>query len=243
MFSPPSMGYDRAITIFSPDGRLYQVEYAIEAVRRGYTTLGIRCADGVLLMAERRKIALLIDENTIEKIWKIDDNIGIAYAGLAPDARVLMEEARTAAQIHRILYDEPIPIEELTVRISNIKQFYTLHAGARPFGVAFLIGGVDEKRPVLMSTDPGGAYAGYYAHALGAGSQTVLEVLEKEWYPQITLQEGLKLGLKAMAKVIEGELTPQKLEIATIDVKTGLFRKFTYDEVSKIIEEFKGTKS
>jgi len=236
MYTPPSMGYDRAITIFSPDGRLYQVEYAIEAVRRGLTTLGMRCVDGVLLMAERRQMPKLLDETTLEKIWKIDDHVGIAYAGLAPDARVLMEEARRIAQVHRILYDEPIPIETLTLKISDIKQFYTLHAGARPFGVSFLIGGVDNNRAVLMWTDPGGAYAGYYAWALGRGERNVSDMLEKEYRRDMKLEEGLKLGVKIMKNVIEGEITPERLEIAVIPVETAMFYKYSREEVARLIE-------
>lgn len=238
MFSPPSMGYDRAITIFSPDGRLYQVEYAVEAVKRGFTVIGIRCVDGVILVAEKRMISPLLDDNTLEKIWKVDDHIGIGYAGLSPDARVLIEEARNICQIHRILYDEPMPVEALAMRISNIKQFYTLHAGARPFGVSFLIGGIDNGRPVLTWTDPGGSYAGCYAYALGSGEQTAKEILEKEYKKDITIEEALKLLIKIMRRIIEGELTPDKLEIAVIPVKTGEFKKLNKEEIAEVLEKY-----
>ncbi len=238
MFPASMAGYDRAITIFSPEGRLLQVEYAVEAVRKGFTTIGIRCVDGVVLVAERRKMPKLLDEKTLEKIWKIDDHIGMAYAGLSPDARVLMEEARRLAQVHRILYDEPIPVETLAIRIGDIKQFYTLHAGARPFGVSFLIGGVDNKKPSLMWTDPGGAYAGYYAHALGAGSQKAQEILEREYRKDITLEEGIRLGLEIMAEIVEGELTPSKLELAVIPVETALFYKYSAKEIEELIGKY-----
>jgi len=232
MFSPPSMGYDRAITIFSPDGRLYQVEYALEAVKRGLTTIGIKCKDGALLVAEKRKFSPLLDESTIEKIVKIDDHIGIAYAGLGPDARVLMDIARTDAQIHRLLYDEPISVETLVKRICDIKQSYTLYAGARPFGVAFLVIGVDDTGSVLMGTEPGGAYAGYKANALGIGAQASQEILEKELANrEVTLEEGLKLAINIMKKVSERGITPDQLEVGIVDIKTRKFRKLTVKEI------------
>ncbi|MEM4699491.1 MAG: archaeal proteasome endopeptidase complex subunit alpha, partial [Candidatus Nezhaarchaeales archaeon] len=171
MFAPPGLGYDRAITVFSPDGRLFQVEYALEAVRRGWTTLGVKCVEGVVLAVEKKKILPLVDPSSMEKIWKIDEHVGVAYAGLASDGRVLIDRARVEAQINRLIYDEPIDIEMLTRRISDLKQLYTQHAGVRPFGVSFLIAGVDKTGPKLFMTEPSGAYAGYYATAIGAGSQ------------------------------------------------------------------------
>ncbi|MFP3189780.1 MAG: archaeal proteasome endopeptidase complex subunit alpha [Thermoproteota archaeon] len=236
MFSPPSMGYDRAITIFSPDGRLYQVEYALEAVKRGLTTIGILCTDGVVLLAERRKFSPLLDEMTIEKIVKIDDHIGVAYAGLGPDARVLIDMARNDAQIHRLLYDEPIPPETLIRRICDIKQNYTLYAGARPFGVAFLVAGIDGNRPVLMGTEPGGAYAGYKAHVLGAGSQVAQEILEKELANKtLPLKEGIKFGIQVLKKAVERELTPAEIEAATVDVYTKKFKRLTLEEIKQYL--------
>jgi len=236
MFSPPSMGYDRAITIFSPDGRLYQVEYALEAVKRGLTTIGILCTDGVLLLAERRKFSPLLDEMTIEKIVKIDDHIGFAYAGLGPDARVLIDIARNDAQIHRLLYDEPIPPETLIRRICDLKQNYTLYAGARPFGVAFLVAGIDDTKPILMGTEPGGAYAGYKAHVLGAGSQIAQEILEKELSNKaLSLKEGIKFGIQVLKKAVERELSPAEIEAATVDVYTKKFKRLTLEEIKSYL--------
>jgi len=240
MFSPPSMGYDRAITIFSPDGRLYQVEYALEAVKRGLTTLGIVCKDGAVLAAEKRKFSPLLDENTVEKIVKIDDHIAFAYAGLGPDARILMEQARTDAQIHRLLYDEAIPPETLVRRICDIKHTYTMYGGARPFGVAFLVIGMDGDRPVLLGTEPGGAYAGYKAYVLGAGSQAAQEILEKELKNrELTLEEGIRLAIDILKRVSERELTAEEIEVGIIDSKTKLFRKLTKEEIEKYLKEIK----
>ena len=237
MFTPPGMGYDRAITIFSPDGRLFQVEYAMEAVRKGFTTLGLKCPEGVVLIAEKRKLFPLIDFNSIEKIFKIDEHIGITYAGIPSDARVLIDRARTQAQINRLLYDEPIDVEVLTRRISDLMQLYTQHGGVRPFGVSLLIAGVDGNGPRLFMTEPSGAYAGYYARAIGAGSQPVTEFLEKNYNPNLTLEETIILAIKALMPVVEGALEPEKLEIGVASVKDRRFRKLTNEEIAEWIKK------
>ncbi|RLF13218.1 MAG: proteasome endopeptidase complex, archaeal, alpha subunit [Thermoprotei archaeon] len=239
MFTPPGMGYDRAITVFSPEGRLYQVEYALEAVKRGWTTLGIKCKDGVVVAVEKKRISPLVDPDTMEKIWKIDDHVGIAYAGLASDGRVLIDRARIEAQIHRMIYDEPIDVEVLTRKISDLKQLYTQHAGVRPFGVSFIIAGVDRFGPKLYMTEPSGAYAGYYAVVIGAGAQTATEILEKNYSPSMGVEEGIMLALRCMDSVIEGGLAIDKVEIAVADLKTGKFDKLKVDQVRQLIESYK----
>ncbi|MDI9619864.1 MAG: archaeal proteasome endopeptidase complex subunit alpha [Candidatus Nezhaarchaeota archaeon] len=239
MFTPPGMGYDRAITVFSPEGRLYQVEYALEAVKRGWTTLGVKCQDGVVVAVEKKRISPLVDPDTMEKIWKIDDHVGIAYAGLASDGRVLIDRARIEAQIHRMIYDEPIDVEVLTRKISDLKQLYTQHAGVRPFGVSFIIAGVDKVGPKLYMTEPSGAYAGYHAVVIGAGAQTATEVLEKNYTRNATIQDGIKLALKCMEAIVEGGLSADKIEIAVAEVKTGRFDKLKTEELKEIVEKFK----
>lgn len=239
MFTPPGLGYDRAITVFSPEGRLYQVEYALEAVKRGWTTLGIKCKDGVVVAVEKKRISPLVDPETMEKIWKVDDHVGIAYAGLASDGRVLIDRARIEAQIHRLIYDEPIDIEVLTRRISDLKQLYTQHAGVRPFGVSFIIAGVDGVGSRLYMTEPSGAYAGYYAVVIGAGSQAATEILEKHYNQNLTVKEGVMLALKCMETVIEGGLSIEKIEIAIAETKTRRFDKLKVEDVEQLIGSYK----
>lgn len=241
MFTPPGMGYDRAITIFSPDGRLFQVEYALEAVRRGWTALGIRCIDGVVIAVEKKKISPLIDPSSMEKILKIDEHVGATFAGLSSDARILIESARQEAQINRLLYDEIIDIEVLTRRISSIKQLYTQHAGVRPFGVALLIAGVDKFGPRLFMTEPSGAYAGYYAVSIGAGSQTVTEFFEKNYNMNINLENAIPLALKALTMVIEGGIDSTKVEMAIARKDTGKFEILPPKDLIKYIDELKAT--
>jgi len=239
MFSPPGMGYDRAITIFSPDGRLFQVEYALEAVRRGSTALGIRCSDGVVLAVEKKKGSSLIDPSSMEKILKIDEHIGATFAGLFSDARILVDKARQEAQINRMLYDEVIDVEVLTKKVSEVNQIYTQHAGVRPFGVSLMVAGIDKFGPRLFMTEPSGGYAGYFAYAIGAGSQPVNEFFEKNYAPDLTVESGITLALKALATVVEGGLDPTRVEMAILRVENGKFSSMPAKDLAKHIENLK----
>jgi len=151
---PTNMAYDRAITVFSPDGRLFQVEYAREAVKRGTTTVGLKYKDGVVLIVDKRITSRLIEPESIEKMFQIDDHIGCATSGLVADARVLVERARIDAQVNEITYNRKIEIKTLVRRLCDFKQTYTQYGGVRPFGTALLIAGVDDSGPRLFSTDP-----------------------------------------------------------------------------------------
>ncbi|MBC7120688.1 MAG: archaeal proteasome endopeptidase complex subunit alpha [Candidatus Methanosuratus sp.] len=239
MFSPPGMGYDRAITIFSPDGRLFQVEYALEAVRRGWTAIGIRCRNGVILAVEKKRISPLIDPASMEKILKIDEHVGATFAGLSSDARILVERARQEAQINRMLYDEIIDVEVLTKKVSEVKQIYTQHAGVRPFGVALLIAGIDRFGPRLFMTEPSGAYAGYYAVAIGAGSQTATEFFEKNYQPDLEIDDAIMLALKALSSIVEGGLDSAKVEMAILRSETGKFENLLPQRLMEYIEKLK----
>ena len=150
--------YDRVITVFSPDGRLFQVEYALETVNRGATILGIACSDGVVLGAEEKIESKLQDPDFAWKLYEVDTHLGAAIAGLGPDARVFIDHARVYAQINRLTYDEPVDVEVLTRRIGDLKQVYTQRAWVRPFGVSIIFGGVDKTGNRLFATDPSGTY-------------------------------------------------------------------------------------
>lgn len=239
MFTPPALGYDRAITIFSPDGRLFQVEYALESVRKGWTTVGAKCSDGAVLAVEKRKISALVDPSSQEKILKLDDHIGLAFAGLSSDARILIDRARLNCQLNRLYYDEPIDIEVLTKRICDIKQLYTQHAGVRPFGVSFLIAGVDRSGVELFMTEPSGAYAGYQGYAIGSGQQTVMEFFEKGYASDMKLEDAISLTLKALGQVVEGPVDSTKVEMATIDKETGAFKKIPPERLQEYINALK----
>ena len=236
MFAPPGMGYDRAITIFSPDGRLFQVEYAMEAVRKGTTAIGILVKDGVVCTVEKRILALQEPES-VEKIFKIDNHVGCAIAGLTADARVLVDHARIQCQINKLTYDESIDIQMLTKKICDLKQLYTQHAGVRPFGVSLLIAGIDDKGPQLYLTDPSGAFWGYQANAIGSGAQTVQEALEKDYKADMTLDQAIILALKSLKQVIETELDSTKVEIAIAKTETKEFERLSSEDLEKYIKQ------
>ena len=194
----PQMAYDRAITVFSPDGRLFQVEYAREAVKRGTTTVGIKFKKGVALIVDKRITSRLIEPSSIEKIFKIDDHIGCATSGLVADARALVERARIEAQINRLTYDKPIQVKALARKICDFKQTYTQYGGVRPFGTALLIGGVDDSGVHLFATDPSGAMVEYKATAEGEGRDAAIEYFEKNYKENLSMEEAIEMGLEAI---------------------------------------------
>jgi len=241
MFAVPG-AYDRAITVFSPDGRLFQVEYASETVKRGATVLGIACPDGVVLAAEERATSKLQDPTFMWKIFQIDEHVGAAVAGLSCDAHILVDQARVYAQSNRLLYDEPIDVEILTRRIGEIKQLYTQHAGVRPFGISMLFGGLDRKGSRLFWTDPSGAFLAYKAWAIGAGGDAANEILEADYKETMTLDDAVLLALKCMSKVLEDKLDAQKIRIATVSSATKKFSKLSQEDVDKYIKRLDSTK-
>ena len=241
MFSVPG-AYDRAITVFSPDGRLFQVEYASETVKRGATVLGIASPEAVVLAAEERATSKLQDPTFMWKIFQIDEHVGAAVAGLSCDAHILVDQARIYAQSNRLLYDEPIDIEILTRRIGEIKQLYTQHAGVRPFGISILFGGMDRKGSRIFWTDPSGAYLAYKAWAIGAGGDAANEILEAEYKDAITLDESVTLALKCMSKVLEDKIDAQKIRIALIPSTTKKFVKLAPADVEKYLKKLESAK-
>src|SRR5512136_1001124 len=198
------MGYDRAITVFSPDGRLFQVEYAREAVKRGTTAVGVKAVDGVVLLVDKRVTSKLLEAESIEKIFQIDEHIGAATSGLVADARVLIDYARVEAQNNRVTYDEPIGLEELSKRICDYKYAYTQSGGVRPFGTALLIAGVNDSSARLFETDPSGALLEYKATAIGSRRNETLEFFEKKYTDDIKLDDAIVIGLEAILSTAEG---------------------------------------
>lgn len=214
---PANMAYDRAITVFSPDGRLFQVEYAREAVKRGTTTVGLKYKTGAVLIVDKRITSHLIEPASIEKIFKIDDHIGCATSGLVADARTLIDRARIDAQINEITYNEKIQVKTLVKKICDFKQTYTQYGGVRPFGTALLIAGYDETGPRLFATDPSGALMEYKASSEGAGRNGAMSYLEDHYKEDLTMEEAIDLGIKALHKGTEEQLNPEATEIGVVD--------------------------
>ncbi|MHA1652683.1 MAG: archaeal proteasome endopeptidase complex subunit alpha [Candidatus Thorarchaeota archaeon] len=242
MFRTQSMDYDRAITVFSPEGRLYQVEYATEAVRHGPLAVGVKAADGVVLAGEKRAPHPLVDVDTLKKILLIDDHVGTAIAGLHADARKLIDQARVQAQINRLSYDEPISIRALVVDICDTKQVYTQFGGVRPFGVSLLVGGIDDQGPQLYTTDPSGSFWGWKATAIGKESDAVRDFFNEKYKDGLDMDGAMRLALQGLlkgtgdAKEMDPAEKARLVEVGKIDMTDKVFRILSHDEVKALIE-------
>jgi proteasome alpha subunit len=230
--------YDRGITIFSPDGRLYQVEYAREAVKRGTASIGVRTEGGVVLAVDKRIRSPLMERTSVEKIHKADDHIGIASAGHVADARQLIDFARRDAQVNRLRYGEAIGVETLTKDVTDHIQQYTQVGGARPFGVALIIGGIEDGVPRLYETDPSGTPYEWKALAVGADRGEIQEFLEEEYDDAASLEDAIELALRGLASVNDDELSPEGVGVATIDAESEAFIELTDDETEEYLESF-----
>jgi len=240
VFAAPG-AYDRAITVFSPDGRLFQVEYAMELVNRGATIIGIQCAEGVVLGSEEN-IEPLEEAEYSWKIFKVDEHVGAAIVGLSSDARILIDQARIYAQSNKLTYDEPMDVEVVTKRICDIQQMYTQHAGVRPFGVSIIFGGVDKTGSHVFGTHPSGTYRGYKATALGAGRETVLAVLKEEYHENLSLEENTKLTVKCLIKALEARQLPPRIKIAIIPTSTKQLQMLADEKIESYIKELGSSK-
>ncbi|WAC04465.1 MAG: archaeal proteasome endopeptidase complex subunit alpha [Methanoregula sp.] len=233
------MGYDRAITVFSPDGRLYQVEYAREAVKRGTTAVGIKAKDGVVLIVDKRVSSKLLEPSSIEKIFKIDEHIGVASSGLVGDARALVDRARVECQINRVSYDEQIGVETLAKKLCDHMQTLTQYGGIRPYGTALLIAGVSDGECRLFETDPSGTLLEYRATGIGIGRPAAMKVFEEEYTPEMEVKDVILLGLKALHSATEGKFDVDTVEIGVISKDNAVFRKMTKEEVAGFVGQFK----
>jgi len=235
---PKGMGYDRAITVFSPDGSLYQVSYASEAVKKGATALGIKCSEGIVLAVDKRIPSKLVEPESFEKIFRIDEHIGAATSGIISDARVLIDRARLEAQINRLTYNESISTSVLAKKIGDLKQQYTQYGGLRPFGVSLIIAGINDL-PEIFVTEPSGAYLAWKATAIGEGRDTAMKVFEEEYKENLTMEETIMLALKALKASIEGEIDKSNIEMAILDKKTKKFEKLGEEKVKEYIAKLK----
>ncbi|MBS3117284.1 archaeal proteasome endopeptidase complex subunit alpha [Candidatus Woesearchaeota archaeon] len=227
------MGYDRTSTMFSPDGRLLQVEYAKKTVKQGSTAIGLVCKDGVVLVADKRHVERLLVSGSIEKIYQVDEHIGATSTGLVMDGRVLIERAQLLAQQHRVTYDTPVDILSLVKDVADIKQAHTQYGGGRPFGVSILFAGVND-RPELYMTDPTGIYFEYKATAIGEAEGEVKDILEKNYKETLTIEDGLRLAVRALKKVLGKDYSVDRIDGAYVSVKDRALVRVPSSKIGKI---------
>lgn len=233
MYGVSPQAYDRAITVFSPDGRLFQVEYAKEAVKRGATAVGITAKDGVALVAFKSIHSKLVVPESLKKVFEIDSHICVTASGLIADARRLVEVARVDAQRHRITYNETPAVDNIARSVCDLMQVYTQYGGIRPFGVSLLIAGVDSQGPKLFEAEPSGAMTAYKADSIGANKKEVDEILEKNYRDTLGLDEAIKIAIDAIRATQEEKLQPESVEISYIPLKTRKCMTLSDREVGK----------
>ena len=234
--------YDRSVNTFSPEGRLFQVEYAIEAIKLGSTAIGIQTSEGVVLAVEKRITSTLMEPRTVEKIVEVDNHVAVAFSGLTADSKMLVERARVESQSHWFTYDEVMRVESIAQAVSNLAIQFGDSDGddgaglSRPFGVSLLFAGMDEGGPQLFHMDPSGTYVKYQAKAIGSGSEGAQQSLQEVYHKSMGLKEAIKSSMTILKQVMEEKLNDTNVEVATVTKEDG-FKIIDADELQKIIKE------
>ncbi|KAM3361810.1 proteasome subunit alpha type-5 [Capsicum galapagoense] len=226
--------YDRGVNTFSPEGRLFQVEYAIEAIKLGSTAIGLKTKEGVVLAVEKRITSPLLEPSSVEKIMEIDEHIGCAMSGLIADARTLVEHARVETQNHRFSYGEPMTVESTTQALCDLALRFgegDEESMSRPFGVSLLIAGHDENGPCLYYTDPSGTFWQCNAKAIGSGSEGADSSLQEQYNKDLTLKEAETIALSILKQVMEEKVTPNNVDIARVSPTYHLYSPSEVEEV------------
>jgi len=226
-----SRGYDMTPTMYSPDGRIYQVEYAIETVKRGAIAIGLQVKDGVILAVEEKSRDLQVEDIT-QKIFQVDDHIGVAAAGYIPDARVQVDSARFFAQSNKLTYDEPVEVETVAKHLADQSHQFTQYSGVRPFGVALIIAGVDKHGNRIFVTDPSGTFVLYSAVAIGGNSEEVTDYLEKNYKEDISVEEAISLAIAAI-NLKSDDKGVKHIKMSTIRSNTKLLERVPDAELEK----------
>ena len=226
-----SRGYDMTPTMYSPDGRIYQVEYAIETVKRGAIAIGLQAKDGVVIAVEEKSRDLQV-EGITQKIFEVDEHIGIAAAGYIPDARIMVDNARFFSQSNKLTYDEITEVEAVAKHLADQSHQFTQYSGVRPFGVALIIAGVDKNGAKIFVTDPSGTYIPYSAVAIGGNSDEVTEFLEKNYKNEISVDDAISLAISAI-NLKSDEKGVEHIRMTKIKSDTKLFEKVSNEEMLK----------
>ncbi|CAK0780917.1 Protein phosphatase PP2A regulatory subunit B [Coccomyxa viridis] len=228
--------YSFSLTTFSPSGKLVQIEYALNAVAAGTTSLGIKATNGVVLATEKKLRSTLIDESTVKKISVVSPNIGLAYSGMGPDSRLLVRRARKQAQAYYRVYKEHIPVAQLCREVAAVMQEFTQSGGVRPFGVSLLMAGCDDHGPQLYQIDPSGSYFAWKASAIGKNMTNAKTFLEKRYSEDMELEDAVHTALLTLKEGFEGQISGNNIEVAIVG-EDQKFRVLTPAEVSDYLEE------
>jgi len=226
------MGYDRAATMFSPDGHILQVEYAEKTVRLGSASIGMVCKDGIVIIADKRIKDKLIVEESANKVYEIDEHIAATAAGILSDARILVERSQVIAQQHRVTYDSPIDTETIIKETADIMQSLTQYPGARPFGVAIMIGGVNSETKLYIS-DVTGNYVAYKATAIGENDEKIKEQLRIKYKEDLSIEEGIKLSLKIFKEILGKNFNVERFDVGIISIKDKKLKRLNGEQLKK----------
>jgi len=229
------MGYDRSATMFSPDGHILQVEYAEKTVRLGTASIGIKCSDGVIIVADKGEKDILIIPDSAEKINEVDEHIMASASGILSDARLLVSHIRVAAQQHRVVYNSPIDVESVVREVADIKQQYTQHPGIRPFGVSLIIAGVNGKEAKLYTTEITGNYFEYNAAVIGENDEKIKEFLRKEYKKDVKTDSAIKIALDIFKKVLGDKFNLNRFEVGIIKIDEPKLKKLKKEEIEKYV--------
>lgn len=235
MFGGGQVKYDRALTVFSPEGRLFQVEYALEAVRRGTLAVAVKSKDAVCLAAQIKIPSKLMDADSIDKLFQVDEHIGVAIAGLHADSRTLINYARVQAQSFRLTYDEPVRLNMLVKSLADIKQQYTQYGGIRPFGCALFFVAIDAKGTQIYTTSPSGIYRAFKAYALGSGEATARKYLKENYKEGMSFDEIIKLALNTLKESNDETATKENVRLVFIKAEDKKYHECSKDEIEQFL--------
>jgi proteasome alpha subunit len=228
------MGYDRSATMFSPDGHILQVEYAEKTVRLGAASIGFNCSDGVVIISDKGIKDELIVPESAEKIHEIDEHIMACAAGILSDARLLINHTRVSSQQHRVTYDTPIEVESVIRELADIKQQYTQHPGVRPFGVSFIVAGVNGGKSRLYTSEITGNYFEYTSVAIGKNDDKIKEILRKEFKTSMKTEDAIKLGLSIFKKVLGDRYDVTRFNVGVVKTDEAKLKKLNLEEIKKV---------
>jgi len=228
--------YSFSLTTFAPSGKLVQIEYALQAVAAGKTSLGIKAKNGVVIATEKKIQSVLVDEGSIHKVQTLTENIGVTYSGMGPDFRVLVGKGRKSAQVYKKQYGESAPVSQLVREVATVMQEFTQSGGVRPFGVSLLAAGFDDEGPQLYQIDPSGSYWAWKASAIGKKQISAKSFLEKRYSEEMELEDAIHVAILTLKESFEGAVDENNIEIGIVG-EDRKFKLLTPAEVKDYLQE------